>query len=107
MERIFDETCVTLGETADEVAAARTFAESVVRSSNVDYPPAFVLDVGYIEGSGWAVVEANECWASGIYGCDPIKVLDVLRHACIPAVPQTDVHQKWNFAVHYARAVPQ
>ena len=96
-----------MNETSEETAAARGFAETVVRAANVECPPAFVLDVGYIKGQGWAVVEANECWASGIYYCDPIKVLGALRQACIPDNPRADAHVKWDFAVHYSAAVIQ
>jgi hypothetical protein len=40
-----------------------------------------VVDVGVIPGRGWAAVELNACWASGVYGCDPAAVLGVLRQA--------------------------
>lgn len=43
-----------------------------------------VLDIGTISGRGWAVVEANAAWGSGIYGCDPMEVLGVIRHATKP-----------------------
>lgn len=36
--------------------------------SDVSLPSAVVLDVGRIENGPWAVVEANQCYASGIYG---------------------------------------
>lgn len=58
---------------------ARTFAEQVL--SEVSFPVAGVLDVGQIQGRGWAVVEANPAWASGIYGCDPSQVLQVIKRA--------------------------
>jgi hypothetical protein len=48
-------------------------------------PPAFVTDVGLIEGRGWAVVEFNPAWCSGVLGADPAAVLGVLRRACRPA----------------------
>lgn len=38
-----------------------------------------VVDVGIIHGKGMAVIETNQAWASGIYGCDPDRVLDVLE----------------------------
>jgi len=40
--------------------------------------------VGHIKDRGWAVVEANAAWGSGLYGCDPVKVLEVLRCAVKP-----------------------
>jgi hypothetical protein len=41
-----------------------------------------VIDVGRIPGKGWAIIESNQAWASGIYGCDPDGVLDVLEASC-------------------------
>jgi hypothetical protein len=40
-----------------------------------------VVDVGRVAGRGWAVVEANPAWGSGLYGCDAARVLPVLRGA--------------------------
>jgi len=37
-----------------------------------------------IRNHGWAVIECNAAFASGIYGCDPVAVLPVLRRACQP-----------------------
>lgn len=44
-------------------------------------PSAYVVDVGIIEGRGPAVVEFNEVCGSGIYNCDPDKVLLTLQGA--------------------------
>lgn len=41
-----------------------------------------VIDVGRIPGKGWAIIESNQAWASGLYGCDPGAALDVMRYAC-------------------------
>lgn len=41
-----------------------------------------VIDIGIIPGKGWAVIETNQCWASGLYGCDPSAVLRVLEQSC-------------------------
>lgn len=42
-----------------------------------------VIDVGRIPGKGWAVIESNQCWASGLYGCDPGRALKVMELACV------------------------
>lgn len=84
---------------ADEVVQ---FAESVLAHPDVTSPPAFVLDVGVIAGRGWSVVECNECWASGIYACDPNHVLQSLLRANIDS--GTLDNRRWDFAVHYAVA---
>ena len=56
--------------------------------SKLDLPSkAIVVDVGEIEGRGWAVVELNAAWGSGIYRCNPHAVLDVMRAAMLPLHP--------------------
>jgi len=93
-----------LGAPVREVQEARQFASSVLQSPSVKCPPAFVLDVGYIADRGWAVVEFNECWASGIYACDPPKVLDTLLRACVPSESMAEHEKMWDFQKHYYRA---
>ncbi len=68
-----------------ELAEAESIVRSVCADSQIDLPRAAVLDVGIIANRGWAVVEQNAAWGSGIYGCDPAAVLEVLRHAAVPA----------------------
>ena len=68
---------------APEQHEARAFAEAVLSDPSVDLPAAFVLDVGVIAGAGWAVIEANPAWASGLYGCEPAGVLEVLLGATV------------------------
>jgi len=67
----------------DEQAAALAFAQSALADQRVSLPPAMALDVGIIQGRGWAVVEANAAWGSGLYGCDPVAILPVLQRACV------------------------
>ena len=66
-----------------ERSAALEFAAEAIAA--VELPAAVALDVGQIAGRGWAVVEANSAWASGLYGCDPMKILPVLRRASTKA----------------------
>jgi len=65
----------------EEYLEARDFVVSVLQDKKVPFPRAACLDVGVIKGEGWAVVEQNAVWASGLYGCDPKQVLKALRHA--------------------------
>lgn len=67
----------------EELEAATEFAAKVLSVTRDFTPRAIVIDVGRIADVGWAVVEANAAWGSGIYGCDPDIVLDVIRHATI------------------------
>lgn len=69
--------------TASELRDATSCAEKVLLCAPRETPRALVVDVGQIEDFGWAVVEANAAWGSGIYGCDPDCVLDVIRAATI------------------------
>lgn len=63
----------------EELAEAHEFTSEVLAS----YAPcpACVVDVGRLTDGTWAVVEANPCWGSGLYGCDSDAVLDVLAAA--------------------------
>ncbi|MFI7502775.1 ATP-grasp domain-containing protein [Streptomyces sp. NPDC049687] len=54
------------------------------RLAGTGLPSAVVVDVGLIDGSGWAVVEANAAWASGHYACDADAALDVVLRAARP-----------------------
>ncbi|WED65085.1 ATP-grasp domain-containing protein [Synoicihabitans lomoniglobus] len=63
-----------------EVTQAVRICEAVCADADVALPVAVVVDVGLIAGRGWAVVECNAVTSSGIYGCDPAKVLEVLKH---------------------------
>jgi hypothetical protein len=67
----------------EERAEAECFQQSLFADSGVELPPAVVGDVGRIEGGGWAVVEANAAWGSGIYSCDPDMALPVVQRACV------------------------
>ncbi len=69
----------------DETTEVTAFVNRVLADDRVDFPRTAVLDVGVIAGRGWAVVEQNAAWGSGLYGCDPAEVLEVLRHAAVPA----------------------
>jgi len=66
-----------------EQTEALTFAAQVLSDPRVRVPPAVVLDVGRISDRGWAVIEANAAWGSGIYGCDPRQVLRVVQRSCV------------------------
>ncbi|MBX9653466.1 ATP-grasp domain-containing protein [bacterium] len=65
----------------DELDDARAFAERLLFDHRVTLPRAAVIDVGVIQDRGWAVIEQNAAWGSGIYGCNPSEVLEVIRYA--------------------------
>ena len=61
--------------------ALRAFVDRMLADPHVILPKATVLDVGTLRGGRWACVEQNAAWGAGIYGCDPERVLDVVRAA--------------------------
>lgn len=58
-------------------------------------PPAFVMDIGLIDDRGWAVVEFNPAWCSGVLGADPAKVIAVLDRACQDSARLRIADQRW------------
>ena len=78
-----------------EIDEAIRFSERVLDDDRVFLPPGAAFDVGIIDGQGWAVVEVNAAWGSGVYGCDPEQVLHVVRRACVDAAGVTDADRTW------------
>jgi hypothetical protein len=74
---------------------ARVFCQGFLDDSAVALPPAVVVDVGRIQGRGWAVIEANPAYGSGVYGCDPLHVLAVVNRACVPRADLMDADRQW------------
>lgn len=70
--------------TEGEEMQLKNFLEPLLSDERVDLSRTAVLDVGVIVDRGWAVVEQNAAWGSGLYGCDPIEVLEVLRQSAKP-----------------------
>lgn len=70
--------CAIYEDQAD-LQDARSCVEALVRS--LPLPETCVLDVGLIEGKGWAFLEANASWGAGLNGCDPTKVLPAIKAA--------------------------
>jgi hypothetical protein len=71
------------------------FCDRLLARKEVAFPPAFVMDVGLIEDRGWAVVEFNPVWCSGVLGADPKQVLAALRRACQDARMVTKADRRW------------
>jgi hypothetical protein len=67
-----------------EEREVRDFISTILADAQIELPRATVIDIGVIEGSGWAIVEQNSAWGAGMYGCAPDVVLDVLRYAAVP-----------------------
>ncbi|MEM9955808.1 MAG: ATP-grasp domain-containing protein [Chloroflexota bacterium] len=82
-----------------EQAEAQTFCERLLQDKSVKIPRAVVIDVGKIKGKGWAVIEANPAYGSGIYGCDPLAVLQVINLATLHTNDVQTSDEQW--ITHY------
>lgn len=58
------------------------FLNEFLTDKTIDLPKAVVIDVGYIPEKGWALIEANPVWSSGVYACNPKKVIDTIVKSC-------------------------
>jgi hypothetical protein len=67
-----------------EVASAASDFIADVLEHRSDLPPSFVVDVGRIEGRGWAVVEFNSLWASRFFGGVTADYLSALADVVLP-----------------------
>lgn len=70
--------------TEREYQQAAEFCTEVINNSQVKLPDAVVVDVGIIKDRGWAVIEANSVYSSGLYGCDSTAVLKVIQAGTLP-----------------------
>lgn len=59
------------------------FFDSFIKQYASTLPEAIVLDFGIIKGKGWALIEANPAWCSGLYACDAEKALEVIVASCV------------------------
>ena len=80
---------------ASEEQEARQFVGRYLREHTSDCPAACVVDVGIIDGRGWAIIEANPCWGAGLYGCSPNAALETGRAAFVHRAQMTDELWRW------------
>lgn len=79
----------------EDIADATLFCQSILDDNAVTLPQSTVIDIGIIKDEGWAIVEANPTFASGIYQADPARILDCIEKSCIPKLTVTDKMQTW------------
>lgn len=76
--------------------SATQFGEQLLDEFGQQLPSGVVVDVGHIEGRGWAVVEANQAYASGIYGeADTNAVLDICYRSAGAAANVQDIDRRF------------
>jgi hypothetical protein len=66
-----------------DVGVVRNFSQDFV--SNHDCGVTYILDVGWVDGYGMAVIEANAIWGGGLNGCDASAMVDCLQAATKPS----------------------
>lgn len=67
----------------DEFEQAALVARRAFQALPQSLHRSIVIDTGFIRGAGWAVIEANPSWGSGLYGSDANLVLDVIQAAVV------------------------
>jgi hypothetical protein len=82
--------------TEEEFAEARNFVNALLNIPTIPLPPTLVIDVGLTQDRGWAAIEANQVWGAGIYGCDPVAILPLLRRACQPTATLSASDKQWS-----------
>ncbi|KFF26824.1 ATP-grasp domain-containing protein [Chryseobacterium vrystaatense] len=60
-----------------------SFFDSFMKQNASTLPESIVLDFGIIKEKGWALIEANPAWCSGLYACDAEKALEVIVGSCV------------------------
>lgn len=94
----------TTAEFEDKILQeALVWMQQFLANPEVQLPSAIVVDVGFIPEWGWAVVEANQAYASGVYaggynsreskGADPQKVLLTVERSASSQVSEED--RRW------------
>lgn len=66
------------------IPAIRNFCSNVGATLHMSLPRTVVVDVGFIDGRGWAVIEFNAPWGAGLNACDPDKLLPAIVMASGP-----------------------
>ena len=64
--------------------AAQFAADLLAALPADDVPPTAVLDVARLSDHRFVLLETNQVWASGLYGCDPRTVLAAVLTAADP-----------------------
>jgi hypothetical protein len=59
------------------------FVNTMLADVAVECVESTVIDVGRFKKDTYAVIESNPVYASGIYGCEFVAMLDAIKAACI------------------------
>lgn len=64
-----------------DINDAKAFLKEFISENLGAIPSTCVIDIGYINGSGWGVIEANAIWGAGLNGCDPLTAAMCIAEA--------------------------
>ena len=71
------------------------FCERLIDRTRAALPPAFVVDIGVLEGGRWAVVEFNPAWCSSILGAKVESVFRVVERAASSMESASQDDRRW------------
>ena len=63
--------------------AVVNFVNTMLADESVECAESTVIDVGRFKKDTYAVIESNPVYASGVYGCELVAMLDALKTACV------------------------
>lgn len=64
-----------------DIEDATTFLKEFIIENSELIPFTCVIDVGFIDGGGWTIIEANSSWGAGLNGCDPLSAVLCIAEA--------------------------
>jgi hypothetical protein len=92
--RLDDGKCVQWISKEAEMKSMQRFMADVLSHRQIESDLPVVIDVGWIRDRGWAVIEANPLFGSGIYDCNPKVVLDLLQYTSVP-IGESAAYGRW------------
>jgi|SRR5271165_1166990 len=60
-----------------------SFTNKILKDDRVQCVDSCVINLGRYDKDKYAIIEENPIYAAGMYGCDPVAILDGLKSACI------------------------
>lgn len=85
-----DITTSAIYEGDADCTSGEHFLRECIHANSALLPATTVIDCAWIDGEGWAVLEANAAWGAGLNGCDPRGVIPCLIAAARPSPAPAD-----------------
>jgi hypothetical protein len=61
-----------------DLALAKDFLKKFIEENRALIPITCVIDLEYIYGRGWCIIELNATWGAGLNGCEANQVVSCL-----------------------------